>query len=261
MITRTGLACAILVHLGSEVVAGTTPPGPERRTDAATGMLAAGTAASIDRTSDVAAAVCDTKDPTADRPRVCEPCAGSCFSEHTTPGCDQVDCCEAVCQVMPDCCGVAWGASCVSAAFAICEPEPTGACCFYESCRHFFSETTCVFAGGSFQGFFDCTETTCSGGATTPERASTDAGTIYCEPCAGSCFSEHTTPGCDQVDCCAAVCQVMPDCCTVAWGASCVGAAFAICEPEPTGACCFYESCRHFYSETNCVFAGGSFQG
>ena len=42
--------------------------------------------------------------------------AGDCFSAHSTAHCFNMACCDAVCQVAPDCCGVAWDALCVDAA-------------------------------------------------------------------------------------------------------------------------------------------------
>ena len=42
--------------------------------------------------------------------------AGDCFSAHSNAHCFNMACCDAVCQVAPDCCGVSWDALCVDAA-------------------------------------------------------------------------------------------------------------------------------------------------
>ena len=47
------------------------------------------------------------------------PGSGSCFAEHG-PGCDDADCCNAVCAVDPTCCDTAWDADCVASAEGLC---------------------------------------------------------------------------------------------------------------------------------------------
>ena len=42
--------------------------------------------------------------------------AGDCFSAHSNAHCFNMACCDAVCQVAPDCCGVSWDTLCVDAA-------------------------------------------------------------------------------------------------------------------------------------------------
>jgi hypothetical protein len=39
---------------------------------------------------------------------------------------------------------------------------------------------------------------------------------------AGSCCSEHDTPGCSNADLQVCVCEMVPQCCTESWGAPCV---------------------------------------
>ena len=43
-----------------------------------------------------------------------------------------------------------------------------------------------------------------------------------CAKGAGPCQEPHNTPGCDDVDCCAAVCNINPACCLLQWDALCV---------------------------------------
>lgn len=53
---------------------------------------------------------------------------------------------------------------------------------------------------------------------------------IGCGPKAGSCFQSRKTPGCEWGPCCAAVCSMMPECCTSAWDDLCVELADRLCE-------------------------------
>jgi len=48
------------------------------------------------------------------------PSEGSCFEEHPTPGCEDKECCEIVCSIYPDCCGVQWDGVCVNIAMEVC---------------------------------------------------------------------------------------------------------------------------------------------
>ncbi|MHC4066532.1 MAG: autotransporter outer membrane beta-barrel domain-containing protein, partial [Planctomycetota bacterium] len=179
MIGRTGLACALLICLAAEVAADVTPSEAGRRAEEASAVIGKSAAAPKDITAGAGAVACSAVDPAADRHPACGPGAGDCYVPNGTPGCEDVECCETVCAIDPWCCDSAWDSFCVDKANIHClPPEPTGACCFYESCRD-LTETDCGGAGGVFQGLGDCTATTCSGGAATPQRASTDAGTIY----------------------------------------------------------------------------------
>ena len=50
-----------------------------------------------------------------------------------------------------------------------------------------------------------------------------------CEGPTGSCGESHPEPGCDDVTCCAAVCEFDPFCCESAWDSSCVDMAISAC--------------------------------
>ncbi len=52
------------------------------------------------------------------------PGPGSCFAAHGTPGCEDEDCCNAVCTVLPQCCDGAWSAACAAEAVNLCPPPP-----------------------------------------------------------------------------------------------------------------------------------------
>ncbi|MEE8155827.1 MAG: right-handed parallel beta-helix repeat-containing protein [Phycisphaerales bacterium] len=52
-------------------------------------------------------------------------------------------------------------------------------------------------------------------------------------PCeqGGDCFEANGTPGCDDDNCCDAVCALDPSCCIVAWDGQCAGFAAGLCSP------------------------------
>ena len=51
---------------------------------------------------------------------------------------------------------------------------------------------------------------------------------------AGACDVVHVEPGCDDVECCGAVCPIDPYCCVVGWDVACVAAAAEACgTPSP----------------------------
>lgn len=52
---------------------------------------------------------------------------GDCFTADGTPGCDDVECCNAVCAVDPFCCDVSWDSICVNEAIELC--QGTGPVC------------------------------------------------------------------------------------------------------------------------------------
>lgn len=54
----------------------------------------------------------------------CGPDSGSCFTSHATPGCNDIACCEAVCEIDPFCCASDWDASCASSAIVVCGGTP-----------------------------------------------------------------------------------------------------------------------------------------
>lgn len=48
------------------------------------------------------------------------PSAGACNEVHATPGCDDVSCCNIVCNLFPSCCDTGWDQSCVDIAIPEC---------------------------------------------------------------------------------------------------------------------------------------------
>ena len=54
----------------------------------------------------------------------------------------------------------------------------------------------------------------------------------------GPCGQVHAEPGCDNIDCCAAVCELDFYCCDISWDASCVNKAVELCGVTPTNDDC-----------------------
>ena len=52
--------------------------------------------------------------------------AGSCYESNGSPGCSEMDCCEAVCNFDPYCCQITWDASCKNKALSGNFPECDG---------------------------------------------------------------------------------------------------------------------------------------
>jgi hypothetical protein len=139
-----------------------------------------------------------------DRFLTCGPGAGSCTDPggNGTPGCEDVECCNAVCRADPYCCGVGgeegtWDELCAEAEAAICH-------------------SACTPKSGS------CFSKTCLGG--TPCETDADCPGIHV--CRG-----NGTPGCELEDCCAEVCPRDPFCCQVEWDTACVDEARELCSP------------------------------
>jgi hypothetical protein len=59
----------------------------------------------------------------------CGPGAGSCFEPRKLPGCEDTECCDAVCSSDPACCEEQWDTACVQAAQVACaDPPPNDEC-------------------------------------------------------------------------------------------------------------------------------------
>ena len=55
-------------------------------------------------------------------PRFCgDPATGDCCAANGTPGCDDADCCQAVCAIDPFCCDIQWDLVCVNGACDLCD--------------------------------------------------------------------------------------------------------------------------------------------
>ncbi|MCH8969935.1 MAG: hypothetical protein IIA66_12555, partial [Planctomycetes bacterium] len=100
---------------------------------------------------------------------------------------------------------------------ASCECVGRGACCDVKgpgTCDELLTADECAIAGGNYVG----DDTTC---ANCPHPA--------CANADGDCCDPNGTPGCDDPDCCAAVCELAPICCDEGWDSLCAGLATDVC--------------------------------
>lgn len=86
-------------------------------------------------------------DEEAGAPRGACPGSGDCFSANGTPGCDDADCCNAVCAQDPFCCNNEWDSLCASQAASICGPG--GSC--VPSCSAFKENIECFVGTPQYQ--------------------------------------------------------------------------------------------------------------
>jgi hypothetical protein len=154
----------------------------------------------------------------------CGDFSGNCCEAHGNPGCGDPECTAAVCATMPSCCTNSWSDACQTLATTTtaCEgtvgcPAPTcgnGVIQDLEQCEQGdLGGQTCAtlgmgFDGGVLQCNMDCTLNSSS-----------------CAPFEGDCCVSDGTPGCANPACTAAVCDVIPSCCDVAWDAACAAEA------------------------------------
>jgi hypothetical protein len=222
-----------------------------------------------------------------------DPGAGNCFVANGTIGCDNADCCAAVCAVDSFCCEVGWDDICADEAAEICgdcgdpaagscfEPNGTIGCDNFECCAavcavdSFCCDTEwdevcadeaaeiCATCGGAGAG--DCGEPNGTPGCNDEaccnfvcsldpfccdvewDQACADEATLLCTACVngtGSCFQEHETVGCDDPDCCATVCGVDSFCCDTEWDSLCAEQAAELCGNcgDPKAGSCFEEN-------------------
>lgn len=117
------------------------------------------------------------------------------------PGCNNPECCATVCGEDPYCCNVAWDASCVNRAFALCGLPPCTVTC----------------PEGALSEGEPCGEST-NGGC----NLTIVGDSICCDP--------HLGLGCDNLDCQTAVCGFEIFCCELQWDNYCVQLALDLCD-------------------------------
>lgn len=130
-------------------------------------------------------------------------CEGPCCEAHGAAGCDDLGVTRCVCDVLPDCCRV-WAEECVivAASFQCAPCQVPGPVCGDGSCDGENNET-CL----------SCPQD--------------------CGACAGPCCEANGTPGCDDPQLSACVCEFEGVCCEGPWDAECVSAI----ERRGCGAC------------------------
>ncbi|MEE2972184.1 MAG: zinc-dependent metalloprotease family protein [Planctomycetota bacterium] len=154
-----------------------------------------------------------------------DPDAGGPFEANGTPGCSELDCCEAVCSVDAFCCTTEWDLKCVETALATCggcgAPDggspyqehiggTTDAACCESICLE--DPFCCLTAWDNF-----CVQSSL--------RICADCG----DPASGSPFLARGNPGSDSLACCEEVCPVDLFCCENAWDDQCAARAALSC--------------------------------
>ncbi|MDZ4755295.1 MAG: hypothetical protein SGJ11_12485 [Phycisphaerae bacterium] len=178
--------------------------------------------------------------------------AGSCLLPHTTPFCDDENCCETVCSADPSCCDTQWDAQCVMQAnqicVGLCGADVNGSCLKAHITPSCDDEACCELICG-FDSF--CCEVRWDFACAIAASLNCDLGSGgNCgDPQAGSCFEAHPNGACEDRACCTAVCAVNPSCCDVSWDFLCVRIAgevcFGSCQPVcPAGSILEGEGCQ-----------------
>lgn len=167
-----------------------------------------------------------------------DPLATDCDMASPEPFCNDVLCCEEICAIDPDCCAVAWDATCVGLAAAFCGDNPVLACGVEEA-------GPCDIAHDPFHPYCDdadCCNAVC---AILPDCCNIEWDQVcvrvankICAPpsCADDdaqdCFIAHTNPedpGCDDATCCQTVCDFDEYCCSTNWDILCAIEADLVC--------------------------------
>jgi len=106
-----------------------------------------------------------------------------------------------------------------------CAGDVTAACCYPNGSCENLTQTQCdAISGSEWQQGQMC-------GQAGQACAVSDC------LASGDCFVAHPTPGCNDPNCCLAVCFQDSFCCNFEWDNACVAQAEVICV-QPTGACC-----------------------
>jgi hypothetical protein len=172
----------------------------------------------------------------------CPPNDNNCAlpSPNGTPGCVDPDCCDAVCAQDPFCCDVSWDSLCANTAIAKCAlpcPGQGGDCCVANGTPGCDDVQCCkdVCAQDSF-----CCTTAWDSICANEALAKCECVVPTC-PGEGNCFQANGTPGCEDLECCEAVCAQDPFCCDVAWDSICAAEAQEKCGNDacPSPGNCF----------------------
>jgi len=148
--------------------------------------------------------------------------AGDCFFANGTPGCEDLECCQAVCSIDPFCCESQWDSLCADTANTECGNAacPGEGDCFTANDTPGCEDEACCNEVCAIDAFCCDSEW---------DSLCAEAAFANCTECgdddAGSCFEANGTPGCDDATCCASVCFDDPFCCENEWDSLCADAA------------------------------------
>jgi len=172
-----------------------------------------------------AGTTCDT----VDCPAVCGEGAGDCCSANGTIGCEDPECCEQICAADPFCCETSWDGICADAANDQCDVcnIPASNCCAANDTPG-CDDPKCEAAVCEIDPFCCDVEWdgACADEAQTACPDICDPPNPACGPDAGDCCAANGSPGCDNADCCACICDCDPFCCDTEWDAFCAGEGF-----------------------------------
>ena len=160
---------------------------------------------------------------------VCADCgtadSGNPFAANGTPGCTELDCCEAVCAIDAYCCSIEWDILCADKAITnctTCGEEDAGSP--YQEHGPGSDDRSCCGAICSLDPFC-CTVSW--------DEACIERSVESCAGCgeadAGSPFLFNGTPGSVDAECCVAVCGEDPYCCETEWDNACARTAALRC--------------------------------
>lgn len=158
--------------------------------------------------------------------------AGTCFYPKLTPGCNDAECCEMICDDDPICCANVWDGYCAENAIELCTPPEcgeyaAGECCEINESPSCNDERCCDAVCGTDP--FCCDFTWDIGCVNLARLEPTRCGCSFdCgDPCAGECCEPNFTPSCNEEVCCNAVCEEDPFCCEEMWDFTCANQATA----------------------------------
>ncbi|MDA1008151.1 MAG: hypothetical protein O2800_03980 [Planctomycetota bacterium] len=157
---------------------------------------------------------------------------GDCLAAHPGGGCEDLGCCESVCAFDPPCCDVGWDAGCASTADSTCHicGSTVSGTCFGVHSGPACDDLACCQTVCAVDPFC-CAETW--DGICALYAGNLCSTTSYeCgDPAAGDCAVPHGNPACANLDCCTAVCQLAPECCSATWDFICVALSQSVCVP------------------------------
>lgn len=170
---------------------------------------------------------------------LCGLCGAStcCTINPGVPGCDDPSCEAQVCEDSPSCCEDQWDVMCLAQALGMCQVcvpgnpcgEPDAGDCCGANGTPGCDDDVCCNAVCTVDPFCcqDTWDQICADAAPANPFCSC-AGGPAC-PGEGDCFNANGTPGCEDADCCEAVCAANPSCCEGAWNDTCADLAFDLC--------------------------------
>jgi hypothetical protein len=165
------------------------------------------------------------------------PATGSCFSNRSTPGCEDQSCCEKVCAADRFCCEGEWDSICTLRASGLCAGN-------YNTCGP--GRGSCTDFGGN--GTAGCEIENCCNAVCEVDpfcclsewdsRCAVEAigicsGNFFeCNQFAGSCTGSqgNGSPGCNDIACCSDVCSEDTWCCVVEWDEVCALREASVCQ-------------------------------